>query len=272
MAILTLDDAIAGAQLPIHFHKQTGTMEAAGVFHSLFYTAGLPGAASAPTPGVAGEALTSVAGQLAFPDPTGDDEARLLRLEVAAGGSGTLLLCDRLWHNSGIAPATTTAQTIDSVAFPARDRDGLTAGTDVLVGIEVRVATTNAGAVTSTTMSYTNSAGTDTRTATMTSFPATAVAGTFVPFLLADGDQGVRSIQSVTLGTSYAPSGSPAIHLVAYRVLARVGTPLANAGVNLDAITGGFVKLYPDTTPFLIWHAAATTNIVVTGSMTVTHG
>ena len=272
MAILTLDDAIAGAKPPVHFMKQTGTMEAAGQFHSLFYTAGLPGAASAPTPGVAGEALTSVDGQLAFPDPTGDDEARLFRLEMAAQGSGTLLLCDRLWHNSGLAPATTTAQSVNSVTFPARDRDGLTAGTDVLVGIEVRVATTNAGAITNTTMSYTNSAGTDTRTATMTSFPATSVAGTFVPFLLAEGDQGVQSIQSVTLGTSYAPSGSPAIHLVAYRVLARIGCTTANIAANVDAITGGFPKLHADTVPFLVWVPTATTNTQVQGQFIQTIG
>ena len=272
MAITTLDGAIAGAQPPVAFLKQTGTMEAIGQPHSLFYTAGLPGAATTPAPGVAGEALTAYTGQLAFVDPGVGEEAHLFRLDVQAGVAGTLLLCDRLWHNSGLAPATTTAQTVDSVAFPARDRDGAVDGVDVMVGIEVRVATTNAGAITNTTMSYTNSAGTDNRTATIASFPATAAAGTFAPFLLEDGDQGVQSIQSVTLGTSYAPSGSPAIHLVAYRVLARIGCTTANIAANVDAITGGFPKLHADTVPFLVWVPTATTNTQVQGQFIQTIG
>jgi hypothetical protein len=50
----------------------------------------------------------------------------------------------------------------------------------------------------------------------MASFPATAVAGTLVPFQLATGDRGVQSVQSVTLGTSYVAG---AISLVLFRII-----------------------------------------------------
>ena len=61
------------------------------------------------------------------------------------------------------------------------------------------------------------------------------------------------------------PSGSPAIHLVAYRVLARIGCTTANIAANVDAITGGFVKLHADTVPFLVWVPTATTTMQVQG-------
>ena len=264
-----MDSAIAGARTPDSFIKVGATMENAGVFHSLFYTSGQPGAAAAPTPGLAGTALTTYAGQIPWTNPTGGNESRLMRLSAAANVVGTLVLVDRLWHNSGLVVTTTTAQTVNSVAWPARDENGSTNGNDIMVGIEVSTATTNASAVTNTTMSYTNEAGTAGRTATMSFFNATAVAGTFVPFQLQAGDGGIRSVQSVTLGTSY---GAGTIHLVAYRVLAQVPIMSANVGNFVDIISSGAVRLYDNTVPQLLWLPSATTATTVQGQFVVTQG
>ena len=106
-------------------------------------------------------------------------------------------------------------------------------------------------------------------TATITSFPATAVAGTFVPFQLAAGDTGVRAIASVTLGTSY---GGGAIHLVAYRVLATIPVNLANSGLMADYASVGFPRLHNDTVPFLLWRPSATTAVTVQGEVLYAHG
>lgn len=269
MAITSMDLAIAGARSPDNFIKVGGTMEAAGVLHSYFYTSGSPGAAVAPTPGLAGTALTTYAGQLPFANPGAGGESRLMKLACTANVVGTLILVDRLWHNSGLVVTTTTAQTVNSAAWPARDEYGLTDGEDIMIGIEVSTATTNASAVTNTTMSYTNSANTSGKTATITSFPATAAAGTFVPFQLAAGDEGVRSVQSVTLGTSY---GAGTIHLVAYRILAQVPITTANVGNFVDIISGGAVKLYDNTVPQLLWLPSATTATTITGQFIVTQG
>jgi hypothetical protein len=110
MAITTIDGAIAGMQPPVSFAKNvTGTM-VAGRHHSLFYLAGYPGAASAPAPGLKGAALTTYAGQIPFSNP-GSGNTYLARLQASATIAGTLMLCDRLWHNSGISITTTpTAQ------------------------------------------------------------------------------------------------------------------------------------------------------------------
>lgn len=268
MAINSMDAAIAGARSPDNFLKVGTTMEAAGVLHSLFYTSGSPGAAAAPTPGVAGTALTTYAGQLPFGNP-GSGETRLMRFAATANTGGTLLLVDRLWHNSGLAVTTTTAQTVNSVAFPARDEYGTTDGEGVMIGIEVSTATTNASAIANTTMSYTNSAGTSGRTATLPSFPATAVSGTFIPFQLAAGDEGVRSVQSVTLGTSY---GGGTIHLVAYRVLSHLPISSPNVGNFVDIISSGAIKLYDNTVPQLIWLPVSSVATTVIGQFVVTQG
>lgn len=268
MAITTLDGVIAGLQPPTSVLKIGGTMEAIGVLHSLFYTAGIPGAAVAPSPGLAGAALTTYAGQIPWSNPVSGN-AYLARMNSSGSLAGTISLYDRLWHNSGIVVTTTTAQTVNSVAWPARDRAGSTNGDGVLVGIEVSTATTNAAAITNTTMSYTNSAGTAGRTATIASYPATAVAGTFVPFSLQAGDVGVRSIQSITLGTSYVAG---TIHLVAYRPIVSSGLPVPNVSTPLDPLTSGFPRLYSDSVPFIVWRPTATTAVTVATEILFAHG
>lgn len=274
MAITTIDQALAGLLQPNNILKNMTAAEAAGVLMSTFYAPGLPGAAVAPSPGLAGAALTSYAGQIPFTNPPGGENSYIGRFSGSSSVAGTLVLCDRLWHNSGINVTTLTAQTINSVAFPARDSNGAISGENIMIGIEVSSATTNAGAITNTTMTYTNSGGTGSKTATIgsvapASFPATAVQGTFVPFALAAGDKGVQSIQSITLGTSY---GGGAIHLVAYRELARLELTIANISNAIDCLTSGFVRLFDNTVPFLLFLPTATTAPVIQGSFIVTQG
>jgi hypothetical protein len=268
MSITSLDLAVAGMRPPEKILKVGGTMEAAGVLHSLFYATGRPGAAAAPSPGLAGAALTSYAGQIPFTNPV-SGYSYLERLFAAATQPGTLYLLDRLWHNSGITITTTTGQTINSVAFPARDNDGAVSGRNVLAGIEVSAATGNGSPVTNTTITYTNSLAAGSKTGTIASFPATAAAGTFVPFELAAGDVGIQSIQTLTLGTSYV---SGTIHLVAYRELASLALPTANVGALLDMIGCGFPRLFDNTTPFLLWLPTGTTAVTVHADMVVSQG
>ena len=269
MAITTLDGLIAGLKPPECFVKVTGTLEAIGQFHSLFYTAGRPGAAVAPTPGLAGAALTSYAGQIPFQGAVGGQNIHLARFEGAISTPGKLILADRLWHNSGIVVTTTTAQTINSAAWPARDAAGSTNGEGIHVALEVSTATTNAGAITNMTMSYTNQAGVAGRTATMSSFPATAVAGTFAPFILQAGDTGVRSIQSLTLGTSLAAG---TVHLVAFRIITSLNVAVPNVGGFLDAVSSGMPRMYDNSVPFIVLLPTATTAVNICGQVVYTQG
>lgn len=268
MAITGVDSLIAGLLAPREISKTSFTGEAAGERHSSFYLAGLPGAAAAPTPGLNGAALTSYSGQIDFPAAVTGADIYLAGFDVAQGANiGSVALLDRLWHNSSISITTTTSQAITSPTWPARDIAGSTNGVGVGVAIEVSAATGNGSAVTNTTLTYTNSDGTGGKSATITSFPATAVAGTWVPFNLAAGDKGIRSVQGVTLGTSYV---SGTVHLVAYRLIAQVGTPVA--GVSGSAAPGRPVRMYDSSVPFLVYTLTGTAGGAVSGTVQYAQG
>lgn len=270
--VLTVDDIAYGLAQgggPLPLSKVGGTMEGVGHwFHSFWYSAGMPGAGAAPSPGINGAALTSdptqVVGQIPFVKAAAGNVKRLGKLEAAADQAGALLLLDRLWHNSGLAPATTGAQAITPAASPARDVNGAALGDGVFAALEVSTATTNASAITNCVCSYTNSDGTAGRTGTIPSFPATAVAGTLVPFMLQAGDRGVRSVQSVTLGTSMAPSGTPAIHLLLLRHIASLPF-VASGRVEKAWDQLGIPRLFDGSVPFLAWQPQGTTAVNVSG-------
>lgn len=269
---ITTDDGIVAGLLPGEdLYKAASTAEAAGVFHSLFYVAGRPGAAVAPTPGLNGSALTSYSGQIPVPAAVGGENIHLAEFEFGcAANVVSAMLMDRLWHNSGIVVTTTTAQAITHPGIPARDRDGSTNGEGVQLALEVSTATTNASAVTTITASYTNQAGTAGRTATIPSFPATAVAGTFVPFTLAAGDTGVRSVQSITLGSTLTGGGP--IHLVQYRKIATLPLLLANAVYAKGPFDLGLPRVYDNSVPFLVVNPSGTAVGISTGQVVWAQG
>lgn len=270
MAITTIDGAIAGMQPPRHFAKAvTGTM-VAGRPWSTWALAGNPGAGSFDTT-LAGVALSSsstmVNGQIPHVDP-GSGNSYLASLTATATIAGTLLLCDRLWHNGGFTITSATAQTVNSATFPARDMNGSTNGEGVYLGMEISAA---CGAASPTiTATYTNSGGTGSKTAT-NSFPTanSPAAGSFFPIGLAAGDTGVRSVQSIQLSVSWV---SGTMNLVAYRVLAAL--PLSGAYVPnaLDALTGALPKLENGVVPFLIFIPSTTTTSNISGVYVETQG
>ena len=267
MAITTLDGAIAGMK-PIELFSKalSGTLVAGRAF-SPFYLAGIPGAAVAPTPGAAGAALTAYSGQI--PIPTASGNTHLARASfVSSAQAGMVLLCDRLWHNSGIVVTTTTAQTINSVAWPARDKNGATLGHGVYIGLEISTATGAGASVIS--ISYTNQDGTAGKTGTATPlYAASSIAGSFYRFNLAAGDTGVRSIQTYTSTVSMT---SGVVHLVAYRVLASIELPAAGIAGVIDPVTGGLGREYDTTVPFPIFIPQTTTTTQLTGSVVHTQG
>lgn len=220
--ITTTSGIVAGLKPPVALVKNAFTGEAAGQWANLGVIAGNPGAWALGAPGMAGATVmaNALGGALRFDNPT-SGAAYLARLGASLGANvAALMLFDLLWYQSGIAEATTTGQTINSVAFPARDIAGSVNGDGVEAWLHTTTVTGNGGAINNTSLGYTNQAGTAGRSANLAyDFPASAVAGTMVPFGLQGSDRGVRSIQSVTLGTSYV---SGQVELLALRRLATV--------------------------------------------------
>ena len=204
-------------------------IEAAGQYYCFAKDAGAPGAWSPGTPGINGRNTNGTTaadlGCITVGNPSSG--AWYIRdFNIAASQVGQFILADVLWVNTGLVVTTTTAQAITQPTLPLRDNLGTSNGFGIGAGILVTTATTNAAAIANITLSYTNSEGVAGKTGTM-SFPATAVIGTFVPFQLAQGDLGIRSIQSITLGTTLTAG---AISLIAFNFLATVPVTVANIG------------------------------------------
>lgn len=264
MTITTVDGIIAGAKPPVYFHKALSGNLLAGRPHTPIYTAGIPGAAVANASGLSGAALTSYAGQLSFTNP-GSGNTHLTRLAATGTQNGTLMLVDRLWHSGDVGFAS-GVKTINSVAWPARDADGTTAGKGVMVGLEISTAT---GAGTPVpVLTYTNNAGTSGQTASPAfAYGASSIQGSFYPFALAAGDVGVQSIQSLNFPSTMT---SGVIHLVAYRVLAMID--IGTNGGAAGPLELGLPRMFDNTVPQLIFVPSATTSTFLAGTMSVTQG
>lgn len=248
MALTTeaeLMSALIGRQVQPFRKTGTAPQAANACMYTPWYAAGNPVAGAAPASGMAGATCDrTTTGAIQLNNASAGKRKYLAGLRGIAGTQGgTLAIFDRLWEQSGIVVTTTTAQTINSVALPARDGEGGTNGEDVIAAIEVRVATTNAAAITNMTISYTNSDGTAGRTGTISAntptagFPANAKVGVVIPFALQAGDRGVRSIQSITLGTSLVTG---TVHLVMLRLITLL--PFASPEFIMDPLDCGLIS------------------------------
>ena len=263
--------AYTGDSFP--FMKTGTAADVAGCWYCTAKDAGFPGAWSPGTPGINGRVTngTTAADNGCIPIKNPSVGANYLtEIQMASSVNHTHLLFDCLWVNSGIVVTTTTAQAITTPSLPARDINGTTNGEGCMIGLLVTTANTNAAAIANATVSYTNSDGVAGRTATLSAIagsqiPATPVIGTIVWFNLAAGDKGVRSIQSITLGTSLAAG---AVSLMIARNIARIGTTIPN--VSAQKIIGApGIRLYNGTCMLHCVMASATTATFFNGEVVV---
>jgi hypothetical protein len=191
----------------ICFRKSGTAKEAAGIAYVYAKDAGFPGVWSPGVPGVNGRSTngTTAADAGCMPMPLSVGTQYLTQIQGAGTVAGDLSFIDIVWVNTALSTTVVGAQAIVSPAFPARDINATANGTGYCLGLLFTATGANAAAVATTTVTYTNSAGTPGRTATLNavaSIPITPVIGTMIPFLLAAGDTGVQSIQSFNVGTS----------------------------------------------------------------------
>lgn len=255
--------AVSGHALPL---LKIGTAaEAAAQWYCYGKDAGMPGIWSPGTPGLAGRVTDGTAsgdaGCVPISNASGGLANYVEQYTCSASVASTYMLIDVLWVNTGTVVTTTTAQTVNSVAFPARDIDGTTNGRGVMLGLLVTGATGNGGVVTTITASYTDSNGNAGNTATIPSFPATAVIGTIVWFALAAGDEGVQSVQTLTLGTTLT---SGTVSMIAATWLPQVPVTVANTSGTMVPVSpygrpAAGHRLYDGACLLLTHFASATT-------------
>lgn len=258
---------------PVVFMKTGTAADATGYWYCTSKDAGFPGAWSPGTPGINGRVTdgTTAADNGCIPVRNPAVGANYLT-EVTMGSSvnHSHLFFDVLWVNTGIVVTTTTAQAISMPTLPARDVNGTTNGEGCMIGMLTTTANTNAAVISNTTVTYTNSDGVGSRTATLSAIvgsqiPATPVVGTLVWFNLQAGDKGVQSIQSITLGTSL---GAGAVSLFIARDLANIGTSLVNVQFTRKLADPG-VRLYNGTCMLHCVLASAATATFFNGELVI---
>lgn len=257
----------------IPFMKSGTAADVAGCWYCTSKDNGFPGAWGGPGGGANGRATdgTSATDYGCIPISNAAVGANYLTaVELASSVAHTHDFFDVLWVNSGLTVTLTGAQTVNSVTLPPRDVNGTTDGEGCTIAMLVTTALGNTVANAGITISYTNSKGVSGRTATLSAIagsqlPATAVVGTIIWFQLAAGDTGVRSIQSITLGTTLT---NGAVSLMICRDITTIGTTAANITAAKVIGTPG-IRLYNGTCMLHNVLASATTATFFSGSLAV---
>lgn len=272
MALTSMDGLTAAIiPTPTSWGKDPTTAKASGIPHTPWYGSGLLGSGNAPTGGLNGATFVGpgLSGQIPVPTAVSGKVSAIVRASATQTGNvGGIWIVDRMWGNVPVV-TTTTAQTVVSPSWPPRDASASIAGVGVYLALECSSPTTNAGAITNTTVSYTNSSGSSGHTATLASFPATAPAGTFVLFSLSQGDVGVQSVQSITLGTSYV---SGQVNLIAFRFICELPTPLTATPSPQSFTQLGLPRVWDASVPQIVYIPTGTAVGATYGSLTYAQG
>jgi hypothetical protein len=272
MAITTLAGIQSGLGPRVDVFKASATTEGAGTFQSLWKNAGYPAAGASPPVFTAGSGYSptnATTGAIPFNNPV----SALKYLAFAAGQNssvtGPIIIGDRLWACSGFDTTSIVAQNITTPGtIPARDLNGAALGAGVELWGEVYTAPGATGATWS--VSYTNQAGTDGRTATYT-HPANAeTVGQMVPFTLQDGDTGVRAVASFTADISSGTAGDIGITLV--RPIAEIPIKYLNVRTVLDAVQLGLPRIFDDSCLMLMMRPSSTASGAVPVTIIFTEG
>lgn len=244
MAISTRDgliSALGGAQRLLV--NKASLTSVAGQPHDLWSAAGQPGVGSVTIGQAAAGAVptSSDTGALGFTNP-GAGNSYIAGVSGICAATGLIVIYDLLWRwgsgGSGWSVTTTTAQNTTTPAALTRPDAN---GTNTEAWLTV-LAAMGAGAA-APVIGYTNSAGTGSRTSSSTMTPAyssAAIVGRKFNFPLQAGDNGVKSVQSLTLTTSMT-SGTASVDII--RRIAEIPCT-ANGGFSYDALDLGMPRVY----------------------------
>jgi hypothetical protein len=257
----------------VSFMKTSTVTDAIGYWYCTSKDAGFPGAWAVGTSGVNGRVTDgTVAGDNGCIPIKNPSVGANFLTELTMGSSvlHSNLFFDVLWVNNGLVITQTTNQAITTPTLPARDVNGTTNGEGCMIALLATAACGLVAVGSNAIVTYTNSDGVAGRTATLSAIvgsqaPATPVIGTIIWFNLQAGDKGVRSIQGITLGTSWV-SGS--ISLMICRDIATIGPVVVNIPITRKISEPG-VRLYNGTTMLHCILSSAVTATFFNGELTI---
>lgn len=176
------------------------TAPVAGQLTSLWQYNGIPSDGAAPTTVVAPTRTT--AGALKQADAGGGRSKYLACLSASCSAAGTIIVYDRLLTIGNLSGTTTGAQTVGGSL--TRNTGG--SGNQIFAEIYTLVGTTG----TTVSASYTNQAGTSSRTTASVTFGGTGFreAQRMLYMPLQSGDSGVQAVASATIAASTLTAGA----------------------------------------------------------------
>ena len=262
MAITTMDGliaALAAAQRPPY--QKANLTAVAGRTLSMWTAAGNPATGDITVGNsTAGAVPTSATtGAVLFTNPVSGN-THIARAEGINGSTGAIVIWDMLysWASpTGWVATTTGAQS--TVSPPALTRPDAN-GTNTELWVETLAA---GGAASGTsTITYTNSAGTGSRTASLLATKISSPPiGTMEQYALAAGDNGVKSIQSINNSATWT-SGTFRVMILRRLLTIPAST---NVAFMLDALATGLPKV-DDSACLLV---SFTANSTATGPLSM---
>jgi hypothetical protein len=264
--ISTMDEVVAAlpAAQVLNLNFATQNTKGTGNYHSLWKQLWGSGGTLVPNPPAgSGEAPTSqTLGAQRFTNAGGGQAVYLGRSRVSSTVINTYFLMDRLVHNSGLSGTDATEQVVNSA-----DLTRYTTGVGVQLAIEWYTAT--GSTLRDVTVKYVNQAGTADRTTTV-SFVTSPVIGQMLMIPLADGDTGIRQVQSVQLSGTTGTVGNFGITL--FRYLNDFPISVANGSRFMDAIAGGFPLIQNNAALSFYVYAGSSSTGTVSASLHLISG
>lgn len=237
-AISTYDGIISaragGNANDVTVSKLSTTTTATNQWYSMFQSGGLPAAGTYTNiPGGAALNSTSTgAWSFGILDPTGGTSKYLLTSGFTSQTQINLaILVDLLVAAGNISATTATLQTVNSTALTR-----YTTGAGVMITFDVTTLLGNTAS--NITVTYTNQAGTGSRSSGAIAMTTAAIAQRLLPIAmgpytqLQSGDYGVKSVESVQLSASMVSTGVFALNM--YFPLAFMPGMAANVYVERD--------------------------------------
>ena len=265
MAIQTLDNLLTAIQGGSRntLTKVSVTSEGAGTYHSMLKVAGLPTAFGPNPTTVNGDIPTNTTTySLNLPTISGGNKCYLSNFVAQSTVAGSLILYDRLWHNSGLVGNVATAQTFTTPTL-TRYSDG--------VGVEIWLEFYSAIGATATTftVTYVDADGV-TRTCTY-AHPANAeTVGQMITFVMPTGSRGVKSISQIQLAATTGTAGN--FGLVLMKRIATLPITIPNVATNLDAFGLGMPEIQPNACLCTMLACTTTTTGNILGEITLVQG
>lgn len=242
--------------------KGSFTPAATGAWTSLWTTAGEPGAGAAQ--GTVNGAIPddTTVGAIPFTNAAGAADNYLGYTAFTGLAVGTLVIYDRLWHDSGLNVVAGSS----AITQPALTR--WTDGKGVELWAEWYVAS-GAATATTATVSYTDQDGNTGNSASIVMPARTKAVGDMFPATLAAGDYGVRAVASSILGTTQT-SGN--YGLVLLKRIAEIPIRPSDQGASvLNAIDLGIPTIADDACIAMMFQGINTAN-TLTGQLSIAKG